>query len=423
MKRISVVGLNYKKTPVELREKLYFTTDELPRLLKALSGIERVSEVMVLSTCNRTEAVFVSDEPAQGSAGIMKELAARKKTGCEKLKDSFYTLSGGEAVRHVFKVASGLDSMVLGENEITGQFKDSYDLALKHRTTGKVLLTLYQAAMSAVKKVKLRTGVSKGTVSVSHCAVGLAERTLKGLSGKKVLIVGAGDMANSAAVSFIKKGVGSVNVINKTYAKAVELAGKFNGTAYEFGMLDRAVVDSDIMLCSTASHDPVVKSEMVRSVISRRPERELFIFDIAVPRDVEAGVKGIKNVHLYDIDDLKTMTSDVLNARKNELEKAETILRDCVAAFEMELYMRESSVLVNAVRKKIYKIVDEECAFTALKQGLGEEEKAALHSATISVVNRIISAHMSELKKRVEKGGTGKDGFMNLVKKAFKLYE
>jgi glutamyl-tRNA reductase len=423
MKRISVLGVNYKKTPVDVREKLYFTADELPRLLKALSGIESLSEVMVLSTCNRTEAIFVSEEPVTASAGIIKELAARKKMPCETIKNGFYRFSGGEAVLHVFKVASGLDSMVLGENEVTGQFKGAYDLALKHRATGKALLTLYQAAMAAVKKIKARTGVSRGTVSVSRCAVGLAERALKGLSGKRVLVVGAGDMANSAAAGFINKGVRSVDVINKTYSKAVEMAGKYNGTAYGFGMLNKAVENADIILCSTASHDPVVKAEMVKNAISKRPGRELFIFDIAVPRDVEAGVEGIKNVHLYNIDDLKTMTADTVSARKNELVKAESILKECAAAFEAELYMREKAVLVNAIREQIYKTVAEECAFTALKNGLGEEEKASLRATTMAVVNRVISAHMGELKKQVERGGAKKEGLVDMVKKAFKIYE
>jgi glutamyl-tRNA reductase len=312
---------------------------------------------------------------------------------------------------------------VLGENEITGQFKGAYNLALKHQATGKILLTLYQATMAAVKKIKVRTGVSKGTVSVSRCAVGLAERALNGLNGKKVLSVGAGDMANSAAAGFVQKGVSSVDVVNKTYSKAVEMAGKYNGTAYEFGMLNQAVENSDIMLCSTASHDPVVKAEMVAAAISKRPERELFIFDIAVPRDVETRVKEIKNVHLYNVDDLKTMTSDAVTARKSELAKAERILKECVSAFETELYMREKAVLVNAIRERIYKIAAEECAFTALKNGLGEEEKANLHATTISVVNRIISAHMAELKKQAEKGGAEQDGLMNMVKNAFRVYE
>jgi glutamyl-tRNA reductase len=313
--------------------------------------------------------------------------------------------------------------MVLGENEVTGQFKASYNLAFKHQATGKVLLTLYQAAMAAVKKIQVRTGVSRGTVSVSRCAVGLAERALKGLSGKKVLVVGAGDMAGSAADGFIKRGVASVDVINKTYSKAVELAGKYNGAAYKFSMLSRAMENSDIILCSTASHDPVVKAEMVSKVISKRPGRELFIFDIAVPRDVEAGVKGIKNVHLYDIDDLKTMTSDAVSARKSELAQAEHILKECAVAFAGELYMREKAALVNVIRERIYKIAAEECALTALKKGLGDEEKANLLAATISVVNRIIGAHMAELKKRAGKGGTEKDGLVDMVTKAFKSYE
>lgn len=423
MKRILVTGLNYKQTPVYIREKFYFTNDELPHVLKALSGIKSVSEVMLLSTCNRTEVIFVSDEPGRTPAAIIKELAAHKGLHYEKIKRDFYVFSGREAVHHVFRLASGLDSMVLGENEIMGQFKDAYNRALTHKTTGKVLLTLYRAAMAAVKKIKGRTGVSKGTVSVSHCAVGLADRALNGLSGKKVLIIGAGNMANSAAISFMKKGVGSIDVINKTYSKAVEMAKKYKGEAYEFGMLRKAVENSDIILCSSASPEPVIKSEMVKSAIAKKPGRGLFIIDIAVPRDVEEGVKGIKNAHLYDIDDLKNMTSDTANSRKSELGKAEKILKECVGTFEKELYMREAATLVNGVRKRIYDIVVEECAATALAKGLPDDEKANLQTTTISTVNRIISAHMAGLKKKIAKGEAEKEDLVNTIKKAFKIYE
>lgn len=419
MRRISVLGLNYKRTPVDVREKFHFAAEELPQALKTLATIGSVSEVMLLSTCNRTEAIFVSDEPAEASARIIEKLAACKKLGSETIKGEFYSFSGGEAVQHILRVASGLDSMVLGENEVTGQFKDAYTLALNNGTADKVMLTLYQAAMSAVKKIQGRTGVSRGTVSVSRCAVDLAQRALKGLEGKKVLVVGAGEMAHSAASCFLNNGAGSVDVINKTYSKAVELAGKYNGAAYHFGKLGQAVENSDIILCSTSSPEPVVSTEMVESAISKRQGRELFIIDIAVPRDVEAGVKGINKVHLYDIDDLQTMTAATVNSRRSELAKAGAILKDCVGAFEKELYMREAAALVNSVREKIYKIAEEECAATALRKKLGDEEKENLRAATLATVNSIIRKHMAGLKKSIGRNEAEKEGFVAAVKKAF----
>ena len=419
MKQISVVGVNHKRTPVELREKLYFAADEIPRLLKELSSVDSVREVMVLSTCNRTEALLVAGDHDKARSETIERIAALKHLRCEGIKGHFYGFSGSAAVRHVFRVVAGLDSMVLGENEITGQFKNAYDLALKRKTAGKVLLTLYRAAMVAVKDIKGGTGISKGTVSVSHCAVKLAERALKGLGGKKVLVVGSGDMANSAAVAFMDEGVGSVNVVNRTHSRAVEMSRKYKGAHYEFAMLGRALADSDIILCSTSSSRPVLDTGIVEKALAARPERGLFIIDIAVPRDVEAGVKSLRNVHLYDIDDLKTMSDDAMKSRKGEIAAAERIVSERVKKFEKELYVREAAVLVGSIRDRIYRIAEEECAAAARKNGLDEREAENLRAVTIATVGRIIRAHMSELKKRRGEGEAESEGLLDAVRKAF----
>jgi glutamyl-tRNA reductase len=423
MKRISVIGLNYLRTPVEIREKFYFTKQEVPEALKIVSGIDTVSEATILSTCNRTEAVIVSTGGKKTAELAAEKLYSSRKISHGKIKKYFYNFYGADAVRHVFNVASGLDSMVVGESEVTGQFKDAYNLAATKKTTGAVLLTLYQAAMAAVKKIRAKTSVSRGNVSVSYCAVNLATQVFHGLSDKKVLIIGAGEMANSAATGFIKKGAKGADVINKTYSKAVDMAEKYGGRAYGFDSLEEALENADIVLCSTASPEPVLTKKIVGDVMSKRAQREIFIIDIAVPRDVEDGVKNIKGVHLYDIDDLKKTASNTGSMRKSELVKAGKIVIELVKKFEKDLYMREAAPLVGVIKRRIYDIAAKECAVTAKQKGLSTQEKENLEKTTIDTMDRIIAAHMAELKKRIGKGDAEKNGLINTVKEVFKSYE
>jgi len=249
--------------------------------------------------------------------------------------------------------------------------------------------------------------------------VKLADRVLLGLKGRKVLIIGAGEMANSAAVAFMKEGVASVDVVNKTHSKAVELAGRYNGSHYRFSMLDRALAGSDIVLCSTASPEPVLRRELVAGAMAARPDRDLFIIDIAVPRDVEAGVGELKKVHLYDIDDLKAMTAEGMRSRRNELARAERMLDECVSKFEKELYVREAAALVGSIRERIYAIAEEECAAAVRRKGLSPEETENLREVTIATVGRIIRSHMSGLKKRMGTGEAGGGGLLEAVRRAF----
>lgn len=423
MKRILVVGLSHSRTPVEVREKFYFSKGEIPGVLGILSGIGTVSEVMLLSTCNRTEAVIVSGNPKKASAEAAEKLSALRKLQYGGIRKYFYSFSGADAVRHVFNVASGLDSMVVGESEVTGQFKDAYGSALAQKNTGSVLLTLYQAAMSGVKKIRAKTSVSKGNVSVSYCAVNLALRIFHGLSGKKVLIIGAGEMANSAATGFIKKGAKGADVVNKTHTKAVEMAKKYGGRAYGFDSLKEALENADIVLSSTASAEPVLDEKTVADVMSKRPDRELFIIDIAVPRDVAAGVGNIKGVHLYDIDGLKKTASDTVSMRKSELVKAGKIVMELVKTFEKDLYMREAAPIVGAIKRRIYDIAVKECALTAKQKGLSAGERENLEKSTIATLDRVIASHMAELKTRIGKGEAEKKGLINTVKEVFKGYE
>lgn len=423
MKRISVIGLNYLRTPVEIREKFYFTKQELPEALKRLSRIDTVSEAMILSTCNRTEAVIVSTGGKKTAELAAETLSSLRNISRGKIRKYFYNFYGADAVSHIFNVASGLDSMVVGESEVTGQFKDAYNLAAAEKTTGAVLLTLYQSAMAAVKKIRAKTSVSQGNVSVSYCAVNLATQVFHGLSDKKVLIIGAGEMANSAATGFIKKGSMGADVINKTYSKAVDMAEKYGGRAYGFDSLEEALENADIVLCSTASPEPVLTKKIVGDVMSKRGHRELFIIDIAVPRDVEDGVKNIKGVHLYDIDGLKETASNSVSMRKSEVSKAGKIVVELVKTFEKDLYMREAAPIVGVIKRRIYDIAVRESAVTAKQKGLSTQERENLEKTIIATVDRVIASHMAELKKRIGKGAAEKNGLINTVKEVFKGYE
>lgn len=423
MKRIRVAGLSHKKTPLKIREVFFFDKNEAAKMLKLIMEIKDIEEAMLMSTCNRTEAYFVSNGGRETEDEVIKKLAEGKNLDSGEIAQYFYAYAGRDAVNHIFRVASGLESMVIGETEVTGQFKDAFNHALDNKTAGQILLAVHQAALAAVKKVKNKTAVSKGTVSVSYCAVDAAEEALGPLSDKKILIIGAGEMAGSAAEAFMKKGAKKIDVLNKTYSKAVELAQKYSGRPFGFEAMAEAVEGSDIILASTAAKEPFITADFIKEVMHKRAKKPLLIIDIAVPRDVEDAVKGIKNVHVINIDDLKKISDETLNTRKKELAKSEEIIADLVNNFDRELYMRQSAPAIGEIKEKIYRIALEETGKIAKEQKLTPAEKAMLEKNTLAVVDGIIRKHMGELKKRMEKEGAGNVDAIRAMKEAFKIHE
>lgn len=324
-----VVGVNFRVAPVEVREKLACSKEETRKILPLLKKEIPVEEIMLISTCNRVEAygyniVDVSEK-------VIDKLLEIKRLP-KSLKNYFYIKKGEEAVFHVFKVASSLDSMVVGEPQIVAQFKEAYQIAKESETVGKILNRLYEKALRASKRVRTETGISKSAVSVSYAAVELAKKIFGDLKGASVLLIGAGEMGELAA-NYLRRLGAKLHITNRTYEKALKLAKELEGSALRFEDLDNYLHLMDVVIVSTGAKHYVLTKELVEKAIKRRNYEPMFIIDISVPRNVEPSVGQIDSVFLYDIDDLRQVVEENLKGRMEEAKKGEIILWDEVKKF------------------------------------------------------------------------------------------
>ena len=306
---ILTVGLNHTTAPVEIRERLHISDRQLPDVLERLGQEPAVLERMVLSTCNRVEVYAVTQDPAQAEAAIPELLAEGTQTPLALFADRLYRHHQEAAVRHAFRVAASLDSMVLGESEILGQVKTAYQVALDQEATGPILNALMTRSLGVAKKVRTETGIGELPVSVPSAAVELAKKIFGELSGRRVLILGAGEMAELAARHLRGEGVQAVLVAHRQFDRAVELAARLEGRAVRFDQIREELREADIVVSSTAAPHYLLHRADMEELIRLRRNRPLFLIDIAVPRDVDPAVNEIDNIYLYDIDDLEGAVS------------------------------------------------------------------------------------------------------------------
>lgn len=326
---LMVVGINHKTAPVEVREKFAFSAKQAVEANLLLKQSAALSENLVLSTCNRTEiyAVYNHDQGhAHYLSGIEDFLARYHNLDIAGYKDNFYVHKDKDAIEHLFKVASGLDSMVIGEVEILAQVKKAYSDARQTRTTGKVLNRLFEKSFNTAKKIRSDTSIVRGAVSAGSVAVRLAKKILGTLRDKKVLIIGAGKVGENLVLYLKKEGIGSILVTNRTREKAESLAGRFNALPVSFEDFRNKLPGMDIVITSTGAPHFILSKEEILALMPRRKQRPLFIIDLAVPRDVEAGANDIDNLYLYDIDDLQKTVDETHSFRKNELDACRKII-------------------------------------------------------------------------------------------------
>ena len=317
---LMVVGINHKTAPVEIRERLSFGAKqigEVNRLLKERASLE---ENLVLSTCNRVEIYAVANHDKDHIGDIENFLGRFHNLDISDFKDRLYVYRDKEAIEHLFKVAAGLDSMVIGEMEILGQVKRAYQEARESRTTGKILNRLFENAFNTAKKIRTETGITRGAISVSSVAVRLARKILGQLKDKKVLIIGTGKVGEQLVLYLKKEGIESILVTNRTFEKARDLAARFAATAIPFEDFRNRLAETDIIITSTGAPHQIIRKDEILSLMPLRKQRPLFIIDLAVPRDVEADVNKIDNVYLYDIDDLQKTVDETRIFRENELD-------------------------------------------------------------------------------------------------------
>lgn len=324
------VGLSHRTAPVELREQLAIAPAQVGDALTRLVQTAGAREAVLLSTCNRIEAYVRSESPVEPAAfrAFFSELY--KHPGVEP---ALYRHDGPEAVRHLFRVASGLDSMVIGETEILGQVKSAYQLAQKHGATGKITNVWFQRALYVGKHIRTRTNISEGASSVGSVAVTLAERIFGSLHRRRVLLLGAGEMAEVTARHLLSQKTGQIVVLNRTVEKAEALATLLNGLAGSMDRLPDELEQADVVICSTAAETPVVTRAVVEKAVAARRGRSLYFVDIAVPRNVEPEVHALDGVYLYNIDDLTRIVDENMGRRRAEIDEAEGEVSSLSAEF------------------------------------------------------------------------------------------
>ena len=400
---IVVVGLSHKTAPVEIREKLAVPESRLGEALARLCSYSGVKEGLLLSTCNRVEVYAVVEELEIGYSRIQEFLAdAHLSLSSEQLTPHLYWQSGDRAVAHLFRVASSLDSMIVGESQILGQLKDAFETALAHKSTGLILNKVVKKAISVAKRVRTDTKIAETAVSVSYAAVELAKKIFSDLRDKTVLLIGAGEMAKLAARHFIANGVRHVRVTTRTPQHAVELADRFNGTAVPFEQFRDEMATADIVLVSTGAAHFLVSSDDVVRAVKQRMNRPMFLIDISVPRNIDPSVRHIDDAFLFDIDDLKFRVEQNRGDRLQEAEKAERMVLEEVGTVRQWLQTLEVTPTIVALRGRA-----EDIKRSELDKALGRlahlspQERALVEGMASSIVNKLLHNTMVTLKTEV----------------------
>ncbi|MBP1716018.1 MAG: glutamyl-tRNA reductase [Deltaproteobacteria bacterium] len=418
---IILIGLSHKTAPVEIRERFCLTRDGVVESLDRMRGISGIREGVVLSTCNRLEILAVTQEGGESEeAGLRALLAEMGQMGTEELAPHLYVHKSEGAIEHLFRVASSLDSMVLGEPQILGQLKGAYGQAAGCKFTGLILNKLLHRSFFVAKRVRTETRIANQAVSVSFAAVELAKKILGELEDKRVLIVGAGEMSELAAQHLISQGVKEILVTNRTFSRAAELAKEFNGKAIPFEEFHRQLPNMDIILSSTGSSQYIIRREELTSVIRMRKNRPMFFIDIAVPRDIDPKINEMDNVYVYDIDDLEGIVEVNKGERKKEVTKAQGIIAEGVKSFNQWQRGLEVVPTILALREQAEDVRRRELTKTlSLMKNSSEEDRRLLEVLTTSVVNKILHGPISMLKHQEERGH-GKL-YTDMIRKIFRL--
>jgi glutamyl-tRNA reductase len=403
-----LVGLNHRSAPVEIRERISFSSEELPEALAGLLAIDGIAESMILSTCNRVELLVRSDDGLQPALQKAKSfLAGRSRLSPDDLDRYTYQLSADKAVRHLFSVASGLDSMILGEPQILGQVKMAYKMAKECDATGPVLDHLLQQCLATAKRVRTETGISRHAVSVAYAAVELARRIFGKLNGRSALLLGAGKMSDLVAKHLLANGVAELSVASRTYNSAVAAAARVGGKAinWDHGMAQLAGVD--IVVSCTGATQPILSKQDVAAAMRARRSGPLFLIDIAVPRDIDPAANELDNVYLYDIDGLEGVVEVNLGERKQAAERGGMMIDDEAELFERWRRSRQMAPVIVTLRERLLGIGEDEVDRFKRKLGpLQPYQERAVDELISAVVRKILHRPVRHLRDSVERGDT-----------------
>ncbi len=407
---ILMIGLSHKTAPVEVREKLAFTHTMLRSSLTHFdhlhpqAHLEDVREGVILSTCNRLEVYMLVRDPGVARQAIIDFLARACDVAPELFTEHLYICQNEEAVHHLFRVAAGLDSMVLGEPQILGQITEAYEAALSQGAAGTVLSALFRAAIHTGKRARTETAIGVNPASISSVAAALAGQLLGDLSERQVLLIGAGEMGAIAVRALQRRGVSKIVVANRTYKNAEQLAREWGGRAITFQQLTEAMVTADIIITSTGAPHTILNRELLEPAMAPRQNRPLLIIDIAVPRDVDPDVTEIPHVHLHDIDDLQSQAQDNVRERASEIPHVEVIVQEEMADFLEWLASLDVVSTITDLRRQVEEIRQRELDRLFNRLNLDEHERELVATMSHRLVNKILHEPTLRLKQEAANG-------------------
>jgi len=417
---ILLIGLNHKTAPLAVREKLFAGCEEKQNLLSDVLLLPGVQETLYISTCNRVELVCVVDGEGETIHGLKQFLSQSGSLTDQEVADCLYIYRDQDAIRHMFRVTASLDSLVMGETQILGQVKEAYRQALNQNATGLVLNRLLHRSFRTAKRVRTETAIAANPVSVSFAAVELAKKIFGSLAGKKILLIGAGEMAELTGTHLIGNGAEEITIANRSEAQGIALAGKFHGKSISLENLDAALIDADIVISSTGAARYVVTEELIRQSMRKRKNRLLFLIDIAVPRDIEPTADGIENVYLYNIDNLQDIVDENMKGRKKEALKAEAIVEEEVVHYNSWIKELEAVPTIVSLRAKAEGIVQQELEKSqSFLLKLTEEDREKVDNLVKSIVNKILHAPVAVMKE--ESSEVTSKGIVDAVRQLFRL--
>ncbi|HEY0386402.1 MAG TPA: glutamyl-tRNA reductase [Pyrinomonadaceae bacterium] len=418
---IIVVGVNHKTAPVGVRERLAFSDEACAEGLRTLVDGEIVREGLIVSTCNRVEVLTATntERSADQLSRIISFLSDARSIPSVDFSSHLYHHKDDDAVRHVFRVASSLDSMVVGEPQVLGQVRRAYSLAVTAGTTGRILNRLVHQALHVAKRVRTETGIAASAVSISYMAVELGRKIFGSLTGRTVLLIGAGEMAELSARHLINAGVARVLFANRTHETAERLAAEFGGAAIDYRQLPKHLAEADIVLCSTGASHFVVTKALAREALELRRNRPVFFIDISGPRNIDPAVGELPNLFVFDIDDLEAVVASNIREREHEAERAELIVESEVMQFQQQLRALSIGPTLGALRRKFQDMARDELSRQRARLGqLSPEQERAIESLLISTVNKISHPIIHHLRRSYD---TGEDENMQAWREVFRL--
>jgi glutamyl-tRNA reductase len=418
MNDIFIIGLNHKSAPIEIRERFTLNYDSRLEILPKFA--ECVEEIVLLSTCNRTEVIYsvLEEETHAKINGLVSSIGNLTR---DQFNQFCYSHRHRNALTHLFRVASGLDSMIPGETQILGQVKEAFEFSFKNGFIKNNFNRIYQQMLNTAKTVRVQTGLGVGAVSVGSTAVQLARNIFESLNDKIVLLVGAGEMCEIAGDHFVADGVKRINVANRRFEKAELLARKFSGSPHSLDELDSLMITADVVLCSVSDRKQLITSQMAEKVMRARRGRPMFIIDIAVPRNVDETVNKISNIYLYNIDDLQHLVDENLRERKNEAEKGEDLVIKKVDDF-LNDHGEIAGPVIQSLQERASSIKNQELEKLFSKnQDLSQAEKSNVEHTVNLIVNKILHDPIISLRRGLRNDHSSSHNVIQIFKDLFNL--